>query len=162
FLIGAVPAVYAQTGSDTMPNESRIEAVVRQGNKRKGTENNIINLQRKSVEVIERVVSAQLEKEGTSKADTAEPKAPGTQKQEGSGQIIIRGLGDRYNGTTMNGLVIPSDNPELKNINLEIFKTSIIEYIALDKVYHPRLSGDFGGANINIVSKEHIGRPYLK
>src|SRR5690606_40833806 len=61
-----------------------------------------------------------------------------------------------------NGLVIPSDNPELKNINLEIFKTSIIEYIALDKVYHPRLSGDFGGANINIVSKEHIGRPYLK
>lgn len=162
FLIGAVPAVYAQTGSDTMPNESRIEAVVIQGNTRKGTENNIINLQRKSVEVIERVGSAQLEKQGISNAATAVSKATGTQKQEGSGQIIIRGLGDRYNGTTMNGLVIPSDNPELKNINLEIFKTSIIEYIALDKVYHPRLSGDFGGANINIVSKEHIGRPYLK
>lgn len=162
FLIGAVPAVYAQTGSDTMPNESRIEAVVIQGNTRKGTENNIINLQRKSVEVIERVGSTQLEKQGISNAATAVTKATGTQKQEGSGQIIIRGLGDRYNGTTMNGLVIPSDNPELKNINLEIFKTSIIEYIALDKVYHPRLSGDFGGANINIVSKEHIGRPYLK
>lgn len=160
FLISAPTVLNAQI--DSTKKEKTIEGVIIKGSLKKGTESNIISLQRKSVEVIERVGSVQLEKQGISDAATAVTKASGTQKQEGSGQIIIRGLGDRYNGTTLNGLPIPSENPEYKNINLEIFKTSIIEYISLDKVYNPRFSGDFGGANINIVSKEHTGKSYFK
>jgi hypothetical protein len=38
----------------------------------------------------------------------------GITKQEGSGNIFVRGLGDRYNSTTMNGLPIPSNDPEEK------------------------------------------------
>lgn len=163
FLLSSFTFVGAQVlEKDTVQKEKKIEGIEIRGSGKKGTENNIINLQRKSVEVIERVGSVQLEKQGISDAATAVTKASGTQKQEGSGQIVIRGLGDRYNATTLNGLPIPSDNPEFKNINLEIFKTSIIEYISLDKVYSPKFSGDFGGANVNIVSKEHSGRPYFK
>ena len=163
FLSCTTTVLYAQeTKSDSIKKEKRIEGVTIQGNVKKSSESNIISLQRKSVEVIERVGAAQLDKQGIGDAARAVTKATGTQKQEGSGQIVIRGLGDRYNATTLNGLPIPSDDPEFKNTNLEIFKTSIIEYISLDKVYNPRLSGDFGGANINIVSKEHIGKPYFK
>ncbi len=163
FLISSTTMFHAQQkGNDTIQKEKKIEEVTIQGNGKKGTESNLINLQRKSTEVIERIGSSQLDKQGISNAATAVTKATGTQKQEGSGQIVIRGLGDRYNTTTLNGLPISSDNPEFKNINLEIFKTSIIEYISLDKVYNPKLSGDFGGANINIVSKEHTGKPYFK
>lgn len=163
FLMSSSTIIYGQVAEqDSVQKEKKIEGIELRGSSKKGTESNIISLQRKSVEVIERVGSAQLEKQGISDAATAVTKASGTQKQEGSGQIVIRGLGDRYNATTMNGLPIPSDNPEFKNINLEIFKTSIIEYISLDKVYNPKFSGDFGGANINIVSKEHSGKPYFK
>lgn len=163
FLTASSSVFYAQDGrKDSIKKEKKIEGVVITGSARKGTESNIINTQKKSVEIIERVGSAQLEKQGVSNVATAVTKATGTQKQEGSGQIVIRGLGDRYNATTLNGLPIPSDNPEFKNIDLEIFKTSIIDYISLDKVYNPKLSGDFGGANINIVSKEHVGKPYFK
>jgi outer membrane receptor protein involved in Fe transport len=142
--------------------ESQIEQVVVNGNSKKGSENQLINLQKKSIEVVERIGAVQLSKQGVGDAATAVTKATGTQKQEGSGQIFVRGLGDRYNGTTLNGLQIPSNDPEFKNIDLEIFKTSMVEYISLDKVYNPRFSGDFGGANINIVSKEHSGKPYFK
>lgn len=152
--------LHAQIEQST--KERQIDAVNIKASAKKGTTNNIISLQRKSVEVIERVGAAQLEKQGIGDVAAAVTKASGTQKQEGSGQIIIRGLGDRYNTTTLNGLPVPSDDPENKNINLEIFKTSIVEYIALDKVYNPSLSGDFGGASINIVSKEHSGKPYFK
>jgi hypothetical protein len=38
---------------------------------------------------------------------TAVTKTTGITKQEGSGNIFVRGLGDRYN-STMNGLPIPS------------------------------------------------------
>jgi len=163
FLTTSGTVVYAQeTKKDSVKNEKKIEGVVIKGSTKKGTEANLINLQKKSVEVIERVGSVQLAKQGVGDAATAVTKATGTQKQEGSGQILVRGLGDRYNSTTLNGLPIPSDNPEFKNINLEIFKTSMVEYISLDKVYNPKFLGDFGGANVNIVSKEHTGKPYFR
>jgi len=162
FLTTSGTLMYAQEKNDTVKNEKKIEGVIIKGSTKKGTEANLINMQKKSVEVIERVGSVQLAKQGVSDAATAVTKASGTQKQEGSGQIFVRGLGDRYNSTTLNGLTIPSDDPEFKNIDLEIFKTSMIEYISLDKVYNPKFSGDFGGANINIVSKEHSGKPYFK
>lgn len=163
FLLTSVTFVSAQViEKDSVQKEKKIEGIEIRGSGKKGTENNIINLQRKSVEVIERVGSVQLSKQGVGDVATAVTKATGTLKQEGSGQIFVRGLGDRYNATTLNGLEIPSENPEFKNVDLEIFKTSMIEYVSLDKVYNPRFSGDFGGANINIVSREHTGKPYFK
>jgi hypothetical protein len=42
----------------------------------------------------------------------------------------------------MNGS-IPSNDPEKKNLNLEIFSTDIVEYISIDKVYSGNIYGDF-------------------
>ena len=162
FLCMSTTMLLAQTTQDTLKGEKKIDEVKIIGNTKKGSESNIIQAQKKSVEVIERVGSLQLEKQGIGDVATAVTKATGTQKQEGSGRVVVRGLGDRYISTTLNGLTISSENPEFKNIDLEIFKTSIIEYVSLDKVYNPKLSGDFGGANINIISKEHSGKPYFK
>lgn len=162
FFTGIVDLSAQQKQSDTVRKEKIIDGVIIQGTNKKGKESNLINIQKKSVEVVERVGSMQLEKQGVGDVATAITKATGTQKQEGSGQIFVRGLGDRYNATTLNGLEIPSDNPEFKNMDLEIFKTSLIEFVSLDKVFNPRFSGDFGGANVDIVSKSHTGRPYFK
>jgi hypothetical protein len=51
----------------------------------------------------------------------------------------------------MNGL-IPSNDPEKKNLNLEIFSTDIVEYISIDKVYNSSIYGDFAG-DVDIISK---------
>ena len=160
FLTSTFTLLYGQT--DSVKNEKKLEGVLLRGSAKKASESSILNFQKKSVETIERIGSVQLQKQGIGDVASAVTKATGTQKQESSGQIIIRGLGDRYNSTTLNGLPIPSENPEFKNINLELFKTSVVEYISLDKVYNPKLSGDFGGAAIGIVSKEHSGKPYFK
>ena len=162
FLCMSTTMLLAQNSTDTLKTEKKIDEVKIIGTSKKGAEANIISTQRKSVEVIERVGAVQLQKQGVGNASAAVTKATGTLKQDGSGQIFVRGLGDRYNTTTLNGLPIPSDDPEMKNIDLEIFKTSMIEYISLDKVYNPKFYGDFGGANVNIVSKEHTGKPYFK
>ena len=130
--------------------------------KNKSDEANLLNVQKKSIEIVERVGAAQLEKQGISDVATAVTKASGTIKQEGTGIIFVRVLGDRFNSTTLNGLSIPSDNPENKNIDLSIFKTNMVDYISLEKSFYPRMIGDFAGANIDIVSKEYIGKPYVK
>ena len=41
-----------------------------------------------------------------------------------AGQLIVRGLGDRYSTTTLNGLPIASPNPDNKLIPLDLFPAS--------------------------------------
>lgn len=162
FLTTSGTLMYAQEKNDTLKNEKKIEGVVIQGTTKKGSESNIISIQKKSVEVIERVGSVQLEKQGVGDVSVAVTKATGSQKQEGSGQIFIRGLGDRNNSTTINGLQVPSNDPLYKNIDLSIIKTDMIDFIGLEKVYNPKLWGDMSGANVDIVTKVYTGKPYFK
>lgn len=161
FLCMSTTVLLAQNSRDTLKGEKKIDEVKIIGNTKKSSESNIISTQKKSVEVIERVGAVQLAKQGVGDVATAVTKATGTVKQEGGNTISVRGLLDRYNATTMNGLPIPSDDPENKNIDLSLLKTDIIDYISLEKVFNPRLMGDFGGANINIVSKEYSGKGFI-
>ena len=103
-----------------------------------------------------------MQRKGINDVATAVTKTAGITKQEGSGNIFVRGLGDRYNSTTMNGLPIPSNDPEKKNLNLEIFSIDIVESVSIDKVYSSRLFGDFAGGNVDIISKEYKGKGFLK
>jgi hypothetical protein len=72
---------------------------------------------------------------GVSDAASATSKISGVTKNEGSGDIYIRGLGDRYLSTTMNGLPIPSDDVAKKNIDLNLFSTDVIKNVGISKTY---------------------------
>ena len=64
-----------------------------------------------------------------------------------AGQIIVRGLGDRYSTTTLNGLPIASPNPDNKLIQLDIFPTSTVKNITVSKVYEANTFADYSGAS---------------
>lgn len=118
--------------------------------------------QKNAVEIKQSIGAQELARKGVSDVATAVTKTSGITKQEGSGNIFVRGLGDRYNSTTMNGLPLPSNDPSKKNIKLSVFNTDIVESIGIDKTYNFRNFGDFGGANIDIVSKVHSGDKMLE
>lgn len=130
--------------------------------KSKSSEANLLNLQKKSIKIVESIGSAELERKGVSDAASAVAKMAGVTKQEGSGDVFVRGLGDRYNYTSLNGLPLPSENPSNKNIKLELFPTDIIEYISLSKTFNVRMMADFGGANIDIASKLYEGKGFFE
>jgi hypothetical protein len=122
----------------------------------------ILSEQKKAVAIKTTIGAQELDNKGISDLATAVTKATGISKQEGSNTIFVRGLGDRYNSTTLNGLPIPSNNPSRKNISLDIFSTDIVQKIDINKIYNGSIYGDFGGGNVNIVSKEHVGKPSLE
>tara|TARA_R110002126_G_scaffold291509_1_gene453276 strand:- start:1420 stop:4128 length:2709 start_codon:yes stop_codon:yes gene_type:complete len=109
---------------------------------------------KKAVSIKTSIGAQELSIKGISDAEGAVTKTAGVSK--GSKNIVVRGLGDRYNSTTLNGLPLPSDDPEYKNISLDFFDTSIIKNIGINKVFTSEISGDVGGANVDIVSKELI------
>lgn len=75
--------------------------------------------------------------------------------------LYIRGMGDRYNVAYLNGLPVPSPNPELRVIPMDIFPTSIIDVLEVGKMMAPNLYGDFAGGAINIKTKRVYRTPTL-
>ena len=146
----------ASTGGEEL-KEVVIEVQV---NKEK--ESALLQEQQKSVEIKQSIGSQELSRKGVSDVATAVTKTTGITKQEGSNNIFVRGLGDRYNSTTMNGLPVPSNDPEKKNLPLDIFSTDIVEYVSIDKVYSSKIFGDFAGGNVDISSKDYKGKGFIK
>lgn len=140
----------------------KLEDVVIKSTASRQKETALLLDQKNAVEIKQTIGIQELSRKGVSDVATAVTKTTGITKQEGSGNIFVRGLGDRYNSTTMNGLPIPSNDPEKKNLNLEIFNTDIVEYISIDKVYGGNIYGDFAGGNVDIISKDYKGSGFLK
>ena len=78
-----------------------------------------------------------------------------------AGQLIVRGLGDRYSTTTLNGLPIASPNPDNKLIPLDISPASTVQNIPVSKVYDASAFADYSGAHIDISTKENVGSDFL-
>ena len=116
--------------------------------------------QKKATVIIESIGAQTLAKVGVSNAANATTKISGVTKSEGSGSIYIRGLGDRYLSTTMNGLSIPSDDVENKNINLNLFSTNIIKNVGISKTYSTSNYADQGSGNVDVNSKEYSKKGY--
>ncbi len=125
----------------------------------KESESALLHEQQKAVEIKQAIGAEEISKKGISDVAAAVAKTTGISKQEGgTGSLYVRGLGDRYNMSTLNGLPLPSNNPALKNISLDIFSTDIVEFIGIDKTYNYKNFGDFSGANIDIISKNYKGK----
>ena len=78
-----------------------------------------------------------------------------------AGQLIVRGLGDRYSTTTLNGLPIASPNPDNKLIPLNLFPSSSVQNITVSKVYDAAVFADYSGAHIDINTKENMTEDFF-
>lgn len=117
--------------------------------------------QKKATTIKESIGSEQLAQLGISDAAAATTKISGVSKTDGTGDVFVRGLGDRYLYTTLNGLPIPSDDIERKNIDLSLFTTRLIESIDVSKTTSARLTADQASGNIDISSKDLNGSKEL-
>lgn len=113
--------------------------------------------QKKATTITQSIGAQELARKGVDNAAAAVAQISGISQQQGSSDVFVRGLGDRYQNTTMNGLSLPSNDVNKKNINLDLFPSEIIESVGVSKAYNSYFFGDFSAGNVNIVSKEYKG-----
>ncbi|HIY35469.1 MAG TPA: TonB-dependent receptor [Candidatus Paraprevotella stercorigallinarum] len=102
---------------------------------------------------IENLGASEMSVKGISNVQEGVKKLTGISIAE-AGQLIVRGLGDRYSTTTLNGLPIASPNPDNKLIPLDIFPSSAVQNITVSKVYEAGTFADYSGAHVDISTKE--------
>ena len=110
---------------------------------------------------IENMGAKEMSLKGISNAQESVAKLSGISIAS-AGQLIVRGLGDRYSTTTLNGLPIASPNPDNKLIPLDIFPSSTIQNITVSKVYEASSFADYSGAHVDISTKEGQGEDFFR
>ncbi|MGH9463122.1 MAG: TonB-dependent receptor domain-containing protein [Vicinamibacteria bacterium] len=68
----------------------------------------------------------------------------------GSQYIFVRGLGERYSNTTLNGAVLPTTEPDKRVVPLDLFPSGLIDSIQVQKTYLPDKPADFTGGLVQI------------
>ena len=109
----------------------------------------VMMIRRGSDKVQDVISSQELSRLGAGNAAAALSKVTGTTIVDGK-YVYVRGLGDRYSATTINGLRLSSIDPYRNSANLSLIPADIIENIIASKTFTPDLPGDFTGGSVNV------------
>ena len=72
---------------------------------------------------------------------------------EGGKYIVMRGLGDRYSLSQLNGVTMPSTDPYRNSSSLDLIPSQMIDNIITTKTFTPDLPGNFSGGLVNVTTK---------
>ncbi|MBK7407242.1 MAG: carboxypeptidase-like regulatory domain-containing protein [Saprospirales bacterium] len=113
----------------------------------------IQTLQRKGINTIDGISNQAFTLRGDGTAAAALKRVTGL-SVEGGKYVYVRGLGDRYSKTTLNGANIPGLDPDKNTVQMDLFPSNLIDNILVYKNFTPDLPGDFSGGLINITTKD--------
>jgi len=111
------------------------------------------NIKKNSATTIDYVSAETMKKTGDPNVTAAVARVSGV--STAGGLITVRGIGDRYVKTTLNGSRIPTLDPLTNNIKLDIFPSSLVDNIIITKTATPDLPGDFSGAYLSVETKDY-------
>ena len=134
---------------NTTKNEKQVVVAIKQV---KANDYYMEKIKLNSATTIDYISSETMKKTGDANVTAAVARVSGVSTN--GGLITVRGIGDRYVKTTLNGSRIPTLDPLTNNIKLDIFPSSLVDNIIITKTASPDLPGDWAGAYISVETKD--------
>lgn len=138
---------------DVTLNTNSLETIVITTSTKKNTESAVLNMQKKSVTLLDGLSAQSIKSSGASNLASAVKNVPGVSIQGGK-YVYVRGLGDRYTKSTLNGVDIPGLDPDRNTIQMDLFPTSILDNVIVIKSAAAEYPADFTGGVVDIVTKD--------
>ena len=70
--------------------------------------------------------------------------------------VYVRGLGERYSTTLLNGAILPSPEPINRVVPMDLFPTAVLESVLVQKTYSAQYPSEFGGGVLQLRTKKSI------
>lgn len=115
----------------------------------------------KSLAVSDAISAEQISRSGAGDAADAVKKVVGATVVGGK-YVYIRGLGERYSSTQLNGAELPSSDPNKKAFQLDLLPTSLLDNIVTLKTFTPDKPGNFSGGIVDVGTKNFPSSFILK
>lgn len=128
-----------------------LDEIVITGELDEGTDLGALQKRKKAGVIMDVLSSEQLSRTGDVNVADAIRRIPSV-TTEGGKFAYVRGLGDRYSQTLLNGLQIPGLDPERNSVQLDLIPAQLLENITVSKTFSPDLPGNFTGGLIDIIT----------
>jgi outer membrane receptor protein involved in Fe transport len=109
---------------------------------------------RAAATVSDAVSSEQIARSPDSNASDAAKRMVAATIQDGR-YIVMRGLGGRYSLTLLNGVPLPSPDPDVPAAPLDLFPSSLISNLTVTKTFSPDMPGNFAGGVLGIETRTY-------
>jgi outer membrane receptor protein involved in Fe transport len=144
---GAPPGAVARVIVRLAPVAGELPDLVVTVPRIEGSTATLLSERRQSRQVTDVIGSEQMAKAGDSDAAGALKRVTGITVVGGK-YIYVRGLGERYSSTLLNGSTLPSPEPERRVVPLDMFPVELLESMVIQKTFSPDLPGEFGGGTV--------------
>ncbi|MDO6559167.1 TonB-dependent receptor [Paraglaciecola chathamensis] len=148
-VIGGLSLQSAVAFAQEADEDKVLEEVVATGTRLKGTATAVLQERKNQAFVADILGAEQISRTGDSDAASALRRVTGLTLVDGK-FIYVRGLGERYSSTQLNGAAVPSPDPTRSVIPLDLFPSDIIESLSVQKSFSPSMPAAFGGGNVDI------------
>jgi hypothetical protein len=128
------------------------EMVVRPLNLNSGSDEDLLNLRSQSSSIVNLIGSETMSIAGAGDAAEGLKLVSGASVRGGK-YAVVRGLSDRFLNTRMNGIALPTADPDVRAVQLDLFPSSLIQSIQVYKTFTPDLPGDTSGGSVDIITK---------
>ncbi|HEU4406278.1 MAG TPA: TonB-dependent receptor [Polyangiaceae bacterium] len=144
---GKIATVKVSLGGDEKAQQ--VEELVVETEAERATAATQILIRRKAAAVSDAVGAQDIAKTPDRNAAEAARRVVGATIVDGR-FVYVRGLGDRYTNSLLNGVPLPSPEPDTQALPLDIFPVLVLSDITISKTFTPDMPGDFAGGSVNI------------
>jgi TonB-dependent receptor len=137
-----------------------LETVVVSASAIRRTEVALLAVKKNSSVMMDGISSSRMQLTGDATAVEAAKRVTGV-SIEGGKYVYVRGLGDRYSKTTLNGMDIPGLDPDRNTLQMDIFPTNLIDNIIVSKNFTADMPADFTGGLLNVETKDFPEERYF-
>ncbi|MFW5967681.1 MAG: TonB-dependent receptor domain-containing protein, partial [Persicimonas sp.] len=139
----------ARLDAELAPASVQLEAFTVTVPRIEGGNISLLEERRETSSVSDMVGAEEFSKSGDSDAASALGRVTGLTVVDGR-HVYVRGLSERYTSSLLNGSTLPSPDPNRRVVPLDLFPTSVLESVVVQKSYSADMPGEFGGGAIQM------------
>jgi outer membrane receptor protein involved in Fe transport len=139
------------------PAPLEMESFVVRARRIQGTSATVLEDRRKSAAVTDAISMEDIRKSSDGTASAATRRIVGASVVGGQ-YLFVRGLGGRYSNVRLNGIPLPSTDPDLPGFQLDLFPASLLASLTISKTFTPDIPGDFAGGSMNVQTRDFPSR----
>lgn len=131
------------------------EEIVVESNATLSNEQSILNEQKNSSKIQDGISEQQISRAPDPSASDVLKRVMGVNIVDNK-FVYVRGTSERYNNTTLNGVLLPSTETDKKSFSFDLFPSKLLENIIVSKSFSPDLPGNFSGGLVQLNTKDFV------
>ena len=153
-----VTGVDVQAGQTTTvditlnPESEQLDEVIITAEAARNTEAGLLKERQKAASMSDAISAEAMGASGAGNAADAMERVTGASVIDGK-YVVVRGLGGRYANTQLNGVALPSSDPDRNAVQFDLFPSGLLKNIVTSKTFTPDQPGNFSGGLVDISTK---------